>query len=84
MSGRKPSNQAFVLRLWCEDDADECGIWRGWIQHVGSGEKVFVQTLADFLNFIERHFGDLSGGYSENISGNLSGSIIQQEEDYVK
>ena len=60
MSGRKPTNQAFVLRLWREDNEADSGIWRGWIQHVGSGEKVFVQNLPDFLDFIEQHFGALA------------------------
>ena len=84
MPARKPANQAFVLRLWREDDEDECGIWRGWIQHVSSGETVFVQSLPDFLDFIEQHFGELAGGYSENISGNASNSIMQQEDSYVE
>ena len=59
MSGRKSTNQSFILRLWREDEEDS-GIWRGWIQHVGSGEAVFVQNLADFLAFIEQHFGVLA------------------------
>ena len=59
MSGRKPINQSFILRLWREDD-ENGGIWRGWIQHVGSGDEVFVQNLADFLDFIEQHFGALA------------------------
>ncbi len=63
MSGRKPTNQAFVLRLWREDDEADSGIWRGWIQHVGSGEKIFVQNLQDLLDFIERHFGALANAY---------------------
>ena len=60
MSGRKSTNQSFILRLWREDDEEDSGIWRGWIQHVGSGEEVFVQSLADFLAFVEQHFGALA------------------------
>ncbi len=60
MPARKPANQAFILRLWQEDNENDSRIWRGWIQHVGSGEKVFVQNLTDLLDFIEQHFGALA------------------------
>ena len=74
MPARKPANQAFILRLWREDDDDDDRIWRGWIQHVGTGDEIFVQNLTDFLHFIEQHFGDLSDGNSVSISSGGGGA----------
>lgn len=41
---------AFVLRIWWEDEIN----WRGWMQHVGSGEEVCVQDENALLDFIRR------------------------------
>ena len=59
MPPKKQTHHAFILRLWYEDDENR-RTWRGWIQHVGSGEEVFVQNLTNFLAFIEQHFGALA------------------------
>ena len=61
MSARKPTNHAFVLRLWREDDDDDDKIWRGWIQHVGTGEATTIQDGETLLHFIERWTGQISG-----------------------
>ena len=55
----QPRN-SFVLRIWREEeDGREQSIWRGWIQHVRSGEEVYVQNQAELIQFIEQHTGKL-------------------------
>ena len=54
MSERKSTNHAFILRLWREDD-ENGGIWRGWIQHVGSGEKRYLHSQEEILAFVHQH-----------------------------
>lgn len=52
-------HSSFVLRIWWEetDAAESQPIWRGWVQHVRSGEAAYVQDVAGLLAFIERWAG---------------------------
>lgn len=54
MPARKQTHHAFILRLWYEDDENR-GTWRGWIQHVGSGEKRYLRSQEDILDFLQQH-----------------------------
>lgn len=53
---------SFVFRIWWEqaDTADSQPIWRGWMQHVPTGETVYVQDVEGLLAFIERWAGRLA------------------------
>ena len=54
-NGRRHSH-SFVFRIWQEgDDAP----WRGWIQHVASGDSCYFDNLAQLLSFAEAHAGNL-------------------------
>lgn len=56
-------HDSFVLRIWWEQagaSADGPFTWRGWVQHVPSGEAAHVQDLAALLAFIEQRAGRLS------------------------
>jgi len=46
---------AFVLRIWQEEGVP----WRGWVQHAGSQEQAFVQSLEDLLAFLQVHTAGL-------------------------
>jgi hypothetical protein len=49
---------SFVIRLWAERrDVAAAPEWRFRVQHVQSGEGVYVRTLADLLTFVERQSG---------------------------
>lgn len=53
---------SFLLRIWREDAGmhpHAAPPWRGWIQHVHSGEVVYVQDLAKLIAFIQRWTGQL-------------------------
>lgn len=48
------SIHSFVIKIWLEETAAEAGraAWRGHITHVSSGQRRYVQRLADFPSFI--------------------------------
>lgn len=49
---------SFVIRLWVERrDVAAAPEWRFRVQHVQSGEGLYVRTLADLLTFVERQSG---------------------------
>jgi putative component of toxin-antitoxin plasmid stabilization module len=43
----KESTHAFIIRIWIEprEKKDEKPIWRGVIEHVGSGDRVYFDQL---------------------------------------
>lgn len=42
------NTHAFVIKIWLEDNAR----WRGYITHVPSGERRYIQTLSEIDDFI--------------------------------
>lgn len=62
MTITKRNDNSFLVRIWWEQEdaaADTPPIWRGWVQHIRSGEKAYVQDLKELLDFIERWTGPL-------------------------
>ncbi|MFQ5856832.1 MAG: hypothetical protein ACE5LU_14560 [Anaerolineae bacterium] len=63
----RPLNQlniSFIIRIWWEEEEVDAGgrhFWRGWVQHVRSGEAAYVQDVERLLSFIERWTGSLRG-----------------------
>ena len=47
MSSAKETNQAFILRIWVEprEKANAEPEWRGVIEHVDTGERVYFNNL---------------------------------------
>lgn len=57
--GRRDS---FLLRIWREDAGEHSRAahpWRGWIQHVHSGEAVYVEDVAKLIAFVQQWTGRL-------------------------
>ncbi len=53
----------FVIKMWQEPGATEAtgeAAWRGSVQHVRSGERIYFRQLADLNEFIR---GQLSRPY---------------------
>jgi len=42
----------FVVRIWLETAAGTGGQWRGVVDHVGSGRKVYFSAMSDLMDFI--------------------------------
>ena len=49
---------SFIVRIWREEG--QIG-WRGWIQHVHTGNSALAQNLEELVAFIERRTGKLTG-----------------------
>ena len=49
----------FVVRLWFEG-ANERGQWRGSVEHVDTGQRVYFASLSDMTEFIRHRLGRLS------------------------
>ena len=50
-------SDSFVLRIWWEEEERT---WRGWVQHAGTGQITYVQSLKELLAFIQQYTGDLT------------------------
>ncbi len=48
---------SFLLRIWREPDSHE---WRGWVQHVRSGQSLSVRDVNDLIAFLEGWSGKLA------------------------
>ena len=42
---------SFVVRIWREQGLP----WRGWVQHAGSQEQAYVQSVEELLAFLQDH-----------------------------
>jgi hypothetical protein len=51
----------FVVKIWLEESAEEAGqaTWRGYITHVPSGKRRYLQTLDDIIAFIVPYLEEL-------------------------
>jgi hypothetical protein len=45
-----PVRHSFVVRIWREVDHNQ---WRGWVQHIRTGDELLAQELDQLLAFIE-------------------------------
>ena len=55
---------SFVVRVWREEGRPE---WRGWVQHAGTRESTYVQSLDELLAFIEGRTGTLTDQGRERL-----------------
>lgn len=48
---------AFIVRIWCEPDpgASPPLVWRGSVEHVASGRRVYVRDFVAIEAFIRPH-----------------------------
>jgi len=50
---------SFIVKLWLEEAGDETGArWHGYITHVPSGERRYLQELRDILSFVEPYVAE--------------------------
>jgi len=46
----------FVLRLWRK--SDDPLFWRGEVQHVNSGDKQYIHSAGDLLDYLQRQLAE--------------------------
>ena len=68
MTPNPKQRSTFVLRIWREEkDGREQTVWRGWVQHVRSGEEVYVQDLTNLIHFMEQRTGKLTDEHQSMV-----------------
>lgn len=51
---------SFIVKLWLEEAGDETGArWHGYITHVPSAERRYLQELRDILSFVEPYVAEI-------------------------
>ncbi|HEY7982404.1 MAG TPA: hypothetical protein VID19_13090 [Candidatus Eremiobacteraceae bacterium] len=48
----------FVVHVWFESAGNAEGQWRGEIDHVGHGRRLYFSSLGDLIDFIKLRLGD--------------------------
>ena len=48
---RQAQRESFIVRIWWEKGQTE---WRGWVQHVCSGDSAPLRDLQDLMSYLER------------------------------
>ena len=43
--------ETFIVRIWREKGRSE---WKGWVQHVSSGDSAPLKDLQDLVSYLER------------------------------
>lgn len=43
----------FIVRLWSEVEASKPPLWRGSVQHIGSGQHFFFSNVRDLWSFVD-------------------------------
>ena len=48
------NTHSFIVKIWLEETVEETGrvMWRGYITHVPSGERRYLENLDDIAAFI--------------------------------
>ena len=54
----------FIVRLWQEPSQLAAAHWRGYVEHVSSGQRLYFTSLADLNDFIgQRLARPTTGGH---------------------
>lgn len=68
---------AFVVKLWLERREVE-GVrpeWRGRIDHVQSGQRIYFRDIAEIVHFIQAFLESTESLHSEGRQQNYTGSL---------
>ncbi|WP_226469192.1 hypothetical protein [Luteimonas panaciterrae] len=73
---------AFIVRVWCErGDADSASCeWRGSVEHVQSGQRVFFRHLEAVLEFMKPHLHDIGIDAQQRFWERIS-SVIETDAE---
>jgi hypothetical protein len=58
---------SFIVKLWLEDAGDETGSegWRGYVTHVPSGKRRYLQKLDDIVSFVEPYVPGIGADFAQ-------------------
>ncbi len=49
----------FVVRIWRESNSEQSPVWRGMVEHVPFGQRLYFTSLNDLSDFIALRLGKL-------------------------
>ena len=57
----------FIVKIWLEESAEEAGqaTWRGYITHVPSGQRRYLQSLDDIILFIKPYLEAMGAEFTD-------------------
>lgn len=53
-----PRDQVFLVRIWPAQQPDSRRAWRGSVQHVHSGRRLYFSGLVDVVEFITNELSE--------------------------
>jgi len=55
------NSHSFIVRFWVEprEIKDAKPVWRGVVEHVSSGRKLYLKNLKEIKAFIESYIGEI-------------------------
>jgi hypothetical protein len=56
--GMERHEHRFVVHVWYESAGRSDGQWRGEIDHVGYGRRLYFSSFGDLIDFIKIRLGD--------------------------
>jgi len=59
---RGPRDQLFLVRIWPAQQPDNRRAWRGSVQHVRSGRRLYISGLVDVVEFITNELSEQPTG----------------------
>ena len=77
----------FVVRIWYESGETPCGEWRGLVEHVSSGQRLYFISFSDLNDFIvfrssaalaERHNGTQPPAHTDKRDLTVSNETIEE------
>ena len=59
---------SFIVKLWLEEagDQSESARWHGYITHVPSGERRYLQELCDIVTFVKPYVAEIGSGVTQD------------------
>lgn len=61
----------FIVRIWQEPEQTRAGEWRGSIEHVPSGQRMYFASFSDLTDFIRLRVMGASRGVHDEAEGLL-------------
>ena len=61
MDSFEANSHSFIVRFWVEprEIEDAKPVWRGVVEHVPSGKKLYLNNLEEIIVFINSYLGEI-------------------------
>ena len=72
----------FIVRIWCErgDDSAPAPEWRGSVEHVQSGKRMFFRHLDAVIDFMKPHLEGIGVDAQQRFWERIS-TVMDDERD---